>query len=57
LASKAGLDQTLLVKDLHAFVAKALQKKRKIHYLPPYTADRIIELSCLFRKFRTGDKK
>ncbi len=47
LASKAGLDQTLLVKDLHAFVAKALQKKRKIHYLPPYTADRIIELSCL----------
>lgn len=47
LADGAGLKHTLHFKDLAAFITKALQQKKEIHYLPPYTAERINELTYL----------
>ncbi len=38
-ALKAGVTETAPVKDLEAYVNKAAQQKRSVHFLPPYRDD------------------
>jgi Xaa-Pro aminopeptidase len=47
LAAKAGITRTAPMKELQTFVAKALQEKRRLHWLPPYRHDTMIQLMDL----------
>lgn len=44
---KNGASSTLPITELTKIIKKALQNDRKIHYLPPYRGDTILQLSGL----------
>lgn len=47
-ASQCGIEKTFPLVKLRDWVENALKKGCKVHYLPPYQADRMIFLSNLF---------
>ncbi|PLX14271.1 MAG: Xaa-Pro aminopeptidase [Marinilabiliales bacterium] len=47
LAAKAGVENTAPYKELAQIIAKAKYEGKKVHYLPPYRGETIIELSNL----------
>jgi len=47
LATKAGISNSLPYDELTAFIEKTKNEGRKIHFLPPYRGETIIELSRL----------
>ncbi len=47
LAAKAGVENTAPYADLAKLIAEAKMSGRKIHFLPPYRGETIIELSQL----------
>ncbi len=47
LAAKAGIENVAPYNDLTAFMADALKEGRKVHFLPPYRGETVIELSRL----------
>jgi Xaa-Pro aminopeptidase len=47
LAEIAGIKNILPIEKLKGFITKVLEYKKDLHYLPPYTADRLNELSLL----------
>ena len=47
LAAEAGIDNTAPYGSLAGFIAAAVEKGRKIHFLPPYRGETYIELSQL----------
>ena len=50
LAAEVGIENSAPYADLATFVNKALDAGRKIHFLPPYRGETIIELSGLLGK-------
>ena len=46
-AAKVGISNTLPMAKLSDVLGEALEKKRKIHYLPPYRGDNVIKISSL----------
>ena len=47
LAAKAGIENVASYNDLTTFVTEVLNEGRKVHFLPPYRGETIIELSRL----------
>ena len=47
LAAQVGVDNTLPMKGLSTIVHDALKSKRKIHFLPPYRHDTMIQIMDL----------
>jgi Xaa-Pro aminopeptidase len=47
MAAEVGIDNTAPYGDLSGFVSAALEKGRKVHFLPPYRGETFIELSEL----------
>ncbi len=47
LAAQVGIETSFPYNDLAGFVKKALGEGRKVHFLPPYRGETIIELSAL----------
>lgn len=47
LAAKAGIDNTAPYDELAKIIAKAKYEGKKVHYLPPYRGETIIEISNL----------
>ncbi len=47
LAAKAGVENTTPYDDLVKFISEAKKEGRKIHFLPPYRGETVIELSAL----------
>ncbi|HEX2920270.1 MAG TPA: aminopeptidase P family protein [Bacteroidales bacterium] len=50
LAAKCGVNDTGSMKDLESFVNDAVQKKRKIHFLPPYRGETKMTLGRLLKE-------
>jgi Xaa-Pro aminopeptidase len=48
MANKAGVKLTLQRSEIQSFLNKAISSKRKIHYLPPYRGETIIEMQDWF---------
>ena len=48
IANKAGIKLTLQRSEIQSFLKKAILSKRKIHYLPPYRGETIIEMQDWF---------
>jgi Xaa-Pro aminopeptidase len=46
-AAKAGVENVLPMTTLAVFIKEAMDKGRKIHYIPPYRGETIIQLSTL----------
>ncbi len=46
-ASKVGITNTLPMEKLSGILEEAIEKKRKIHYLPSYRGDNLIKISSL----------
>lgn len=47
LAAKAGIENVAPYDNLTSFVSEALKNNRKVHFLPPYRGETVIELSRL----------
>lgn len=47
VAAKVGIAEVKPLKDLEGYLESAQQKRREIHYLPPYRSSKIIEISQL----------
>jgi Xaa-Pro aminopeptidase len=47
LAAKAGIENTAPYTDLAGFIADVLKEGRKVHFLPPYRGETVIELTSL----------
>jgi len=47
LAAKAGIENTAPYTDLADFIAGVLKEGRKVHFLPPYRGETVIELTSL----------
>lgn len=47
LAASAGVENSGSLKELQAFCDKAAEAGTKVHYLPPYRADTLLQLSRL----------
>ncbi|RLD87736.1 MAG: aminopeptidase P family protein [Bacteroidetes bacterium] len=56
LASEVGIENVASYNDLTAFIAGVLNEGRKVHFLPPYRGETIIELSRLLG-IANGDVK
>ena len=56
LAAKAGIENTAPYNELAKFIAKTKKEGRKIHYLPPYRGETIIELSALLGLYNADIK-
>ncbi len=50
LAAEVGIENTAPYGDLAAFIKKALDAGRKVHFLPPYRGETTIELAGLLGK-------
>ncbi len=48
LAEKAGIEKVLSFEHLSGLINLAMKGRQKVHYLPPYTAERLNELTILF---------
>jgi Xaa-Pro aminopeptidase len=48
LAERAGIHSILPADKLSKFINEVFRNKQFVHYLPPYSADRLNELSVLF---------
>lgn len=46
-ANSAGIDDYLPINKLEEYIKNTLRKKRKIHFLPPYRADKALWLESL----------
>lgn len=46
-AEKAGVKSAFPLKDLYYTVASALKKGRRVHFLPPYRAEQVLQLGSL----------
>jgi Xaa-Pro aminopeptidase len=47
LAAQVGVENSLPYNDLAGFLNKAVKEGRKVHFLPPYRGETIIELTAL----------
>ena len=47
LAAEAGIENVAPYNDLTTFIANVLKEGRKVHFLPPYRGETVIELSRL----------
>ncbi|UBM63467.1 aminopeptidase P family protein [Candidatus Sulfidibacterium hydrothermale] len=47
LAAQVGVEQSFPYSELAGWISKALKEGRKVHFLPPYRGETIIELSAL----------
>ncbi|MBN2614446.1 MAG: aminopeptidase P family protein [Bacteroidales bacterium] len=47
LAAEVGISKTAPYGDLTSFVSKAVKSGQKVHFLPPYRGETIIELAAL----------
>ena len=47
MAAEVGIPNTAPMNDLTAFIADAMKSGRKIHFLPPYRGETVIQLSQL----------
>ncbi len=47
LAARVGVKNSFPYGDLAAFVKKAVSEGRKVHFLPPYRGETVVELSAL----------
>lgn len=45
LAERSGVSKLFPMVRLESYLSKALQLKRKIHYLPPYRCDRLLQIT------------
>lgn len=50
LGKESGITDTRTIADFETFIATALKQGRRIHYLPPYRHDVIINLASLLDK-------
>ncbi len=50
MASEVGVMKTAPVKDLSGFIGKAINSGQKIHFLPAYRGNTLIQLADLFGK-------
>lgn len=50
LALRSGITETAPLAELETFIAGALSKNRKIHFLPPYRGDTKIMLASLLKE-------
>jgi len=49
-ARKAGIREVLPLKEIEPHIEKALAAGRRVHYLPPYRSDTVIDLAQLLKK-------
>ena len=56
-AASCGVDESMPFDKLATTITEALDKKRNVHYLPPYRHDNIILLSDLFNIHHTKVKE
>jgi len=49
-ARQAGIREVLPLKEIEPHIEKALAAGRRVHYLPPYRSDTVIDLAQLLKK-------
>ncbi len=49
-ARKAGIKEVLPLKEIEPFIEKALAAGRRVHYLPPYRSETVVDLAQLLKK-------
>ncbi len=57
MAKKVGVKETAPLGELTSWVQKAVESGRKVHYLPPYRSDIVLDLSHLLNKSPEEVKK